>query len=48
MRTVQTSYKPHDPRLSTITMVERTIKDSDDLLGRTELWKKLPRNMEAD
>lgn len=45
MRTVQTSYKPHDPRLSTITMVERTIKDSDDLLGRTELWKKLPRKI---
>ncbi|MDG6994593.1 MAG: hypothetical protein JRN52_01610 [Nitrososphaerota archaeon] len=45
MRTIQTSYKPHDPRLSTIAMVERAIKESDELLGKTELWRKLPRKI---
>lgn len=38
-------YRPRDPRLSTITMVERTIKESDELLGRTRLWNALPRRI---
>jgi len=43
--TMQTYYKPRDPRLSTITMVERTIKESDQLLSKTQLWKTLPRKI---
>jgi hypothetical protein len=39
------SYKPHDPRLSTITMVEQAIKESDELLGKTELWNSLSRKV---
>ena len=41
----QTYYKPRDPRLSTINMVERTIKESDELLSRTQLWNALPRKI---
>jgi hypothetical protein len=44
--TAQTSYyRPRDPRLSTITMVERTIKENDELLSRTQLWNALPRKI---
>lgn len=39
------SYKAHDPRLSTIMMVEQTIKESDILLSRTELWNSLSRKV---
>ena len=39
------SYKPHDPRLSTVTMVEQAIKESDELLTRTELWNSLSRKV---
>lgn len=38
-------YRPRDPRLSTILMVEKTIKESEDLLGKTELWESLPRKI---
>ena len=34
------SYKPHDPRLSTITMVEQTIKDSGELPKQNETLEK--------
>ena len=40
-----TFYKPRDPRLSTIMMVEQTIKESDELLGKTDLWETLPRKI---
>jgi len=39
------NYRPRDPRLSTVTMVERTIKKSDEPLGRTQLWKVLPKKI---
>lgn len=44
-REAGSTYRPHDPRLSTITMVERTIKDSDVLLSKTELWNSLSRKV---
>lgn len=45
MTAQKTYYRARDPRLSTITMVERTIKESDDLLSKTELWKAIPRKV---
>ena len=35
----------HSPRLDTIAMVENTIKKSKEKLSKTELWKKLPKQM---
>ena len=35
----------HSPTLETILMVENTIKKSDDYLGKTQLWKALPRKV---
>ncbi len=37
--------KRHSPRLDTIAMVENTIKKSKEKLSKTELWKKLPKQM---
>ena len=40
------TYKAHDARLSTVTMVEQTIKESDDPIGKTELWSRLSRKVQ--
>ncbi|MFH1895226.1 MAG: phenylalanine--tRNA ligase subunit alpha [archaeon] len=37
--------KIHSPRLDTVAMVEETIKKSKENLSKTELWKKLPKQM---
>lgn len=37
--------KIHSPRLDTVAMVENTIKKSKEKLSKTELWKKLPKQM---
>lgn len=36
----------HEPQLDTILMVERAIKNAEDYLTRTELWRSLPRKMQ--
>lgn len=44
-RRAHSSYYPHDPRLTTILMVEKAIKESDELVGRTKLWKSLSKEV---
>ena len=36
----------HYPRLDTVLMVEDAIKDSNSYPTRTELWKKLPKQVQ--
>ena len=36
----------HSPKLETVLMVERAIKESDDYPTKTELWKSLPRQVQ--
>ena len=36
----------HEPQLDTILMVEKAIIDADDYLGKTALWKSLPRKVQ--
>ena len=36
----------HEPNLSTIMMVEKTILDADDYMTKMELWKALPRKVQ--
>lgn len=36
----------HEPRLDTVLMVEKTIKDAEDYPTRTELWRSLPRKIQ--
>lgn len=36
----------HEPTLTTIMMVEKTILDSEEYLTRTELWNALPRGVQ--
>jgi len=36
----------HEPTLSTIMMVEKTILDADDYMTKTELWNALPRKVQ--
>ena len=36
----------HEPKLDTILMVEKTIKDAEDYPTRTELWRMLPRKIQ--
>lgn len=35
----------HSPTLESVLMVENTIKESDDYLGKYQLWKSLPKKM---
>ena len=35
----------HLPNMATVLMVEKTIKDSDTPLRKTQLWKKLPKSV---
>ena len=36
----------HEPKLDTILMVEKTIKDAEDYPTRMELWRMLPRKIQ--
>ncbi|MFW5846944.1 MAG: hypothetical protein ACOCUU_02170 [Nanoarchaeota archaeon] len=36
----------HYPKLDSILMVEKVIKNSEDYPTRTELWKSLPKQMQ--
>ena len=36
----------HEPRLDTILMVEKAIRESEDYPTRKELWKGLPRKIQ--
>jgi hypothetical protein len=36
----------HEPTLSTILMIEKTILDAPDYYTRTQLWKSLPKKMQ--
>lgn len=36
----------HEPRLDTILMVERAIKDSGNYPSKRQLWKSLPRKVQ--
>lgn len=36
----------HEPQLDTLLMVEKAIKDAEDYLTRTKLWKSLPKKMQ--
>lgn len=36
----------HSPNLETVLMVERKIKESDEYLTKTELWKSLPKQVQ--
>jgi len=36
----------HEPTLSTLLMIEKTILDADDHCTRTQLWKSLPKKMQ--
>ncbi len=35
----------HYPRLDTVLMIENKLKNSDNYLSRTELWKNLPKKI---
>jgi len=35
----------HYPRLDTVFMVEETIKNSDDYLTKSQLWRALPKQV---
>ena len=39
-----TSFR-HSPTLESVLMVEQTIKDSDNDLGKYQVWKRLPKKM---
>lgn len=39
-----TSFR-HSPTLESVLMVEQAIKDSDNDLGKYQIWKKLPKKM---
>ncbi len=36
----------HEPTLSTILMIEKSILDADSYYTRTKLWKSLPKRMQ--
>lgn len=36
----------HEPRLDTILMVEKAIKDAENYPTRTQLWRSLPKKMQ--
>jgi len=36
----------HEPKLDTILMVEKTIKDAVEYPSRMELWRSLPRKIQ--
>ena len=36
----------HEPTLSTLLMIEKTILEADEHYTRTQLWKSLPRKMQ--
>ena len=36
----------HEPRLDTVLMVERAIKESGSYPSKRQLWKSLPRKMQ--
>ena len=36
----------HEPRLDTVLMVERAIKESETYPSKRQLWKSLPRKMQ--
>lgn len=36
----------HEPQLDTILMVEKAVIDADDHLGKTALWRSLPRKVQ--
>jgi hypothetical protein len=36
----------HEPTLSSLLMIERTILDANDYYTRTQLWKSLPKRMQ--
>lgn len=36
----------HEPKLDTILMVEKAIKDAEDYPTRMELWRSLPRKIQ--
>ena len=36
----------HEPNLETILMVEKAIKEAENHLTRTQLWKSLPRQIQ--
>jgi len=36
----------HEPKLDTILMVEKAIKDAVEYLSRMELWRSLPRKIQ--
>jgi hypothetical protein len=45
MVSVIRSKDDHWPTLETLLMIEKTIKEADLPLKRTELWKALPKKM---
>ena len=36
----------HEPKLDTILMVEKAIKEAEEYPTRTELWRSLPRRVQ--
>lgn len=36
----------HEPTLSTVMMVEKTILDAENYMTKTQLWKALPRQVQ--
>jgi len=46
MATQEGSKVLHEPKLDTILMVEKAIKEARDYPTRVELWKSLPRKIQ--